>query len=138
MSISITTKANRADFPWLYRELKNTYWGRNYTDDQILHACNSSLCFWVHHFEAEQSEPIAFARVLTDGALISTITDFFVIPQWRRRGVGKTLIQYVLLHHEVSKTICILASRDAEKFYGKFGFVRVPHPVLGRAPNDTK
>ena len=134
MSSSITTKTNKADIPWLANELRSLYWGKTYTDEQVIKAVSNSLCFWVHRFEAEISEPIGFARVLTDGVLISTITDFFVIRECRRQGVGKALMQYILQHDEVKKTICILASRDAAKFYGKFGFVNVPDPVLGRPP----
>lgn len=136
MNLTITTEpASEQDLDWVCRELKATYWGNWLNDAQIKRAIDNSLCFWMREFEAEQCWPIGFARVVTDHHIISTLTDCLVIESHRGMGYGKKLMEAVIAHPSVARTICILGSRDAPDFYKRFGFAKVEIAVLSRDPS---
>lgn len=131
MNVTITTEpASEQDLEWVCRKLKASYWGNWLNEAQIKRAIDNSLCFWMHL----NNEPIAFARVVTDHHIISTLTDCLVIESHRGQGYGRKLMEAVIAHPSVARTICILGSRDAPKFYKLFGFADVEIPVLSRDP----
>jgi GNAT superfamily N-acetyltransferase len=134
MSFRISTETNPAELPWLVDKLLHTYWGWWLNEERIREGVKNSLCFWVHYYEGQISTPIAFARVVTDKTMFSSIVDFFVIEEYQRQGVGRKLSEAVIAHPDVRNTVCILGTRDAEGFYSRFGFDRVTDPVLKRNP----
>lgn len=128
--IRITDTPDPVDIPWLGRQLRATYWGGTFTDDQIAAALKNSLHFWAIDYEAEIAKPVGFARLLCDGALISTITDFFVIPAYQGQHIGDQLMQFILEHPMVKPTGIVLASKNASGFYAKWGFQRNHDPLM--------
>ncbi len=68
------------------------------------------------------SGPIGFARVITDHATFSFVGDVFVVENERGKGYGGRLMQAVVEHPSVARTISILQTRDAGGFYAKFGY----------------
>ena len=89
---------------------------------------------WAHSIDGAHGTPVGFMRVVTDGAIFSSITDCFVVREWQRQGIGSKLLARALSHPEIAPTICILATRDAEKFYERFNFRRQLHGVMKRDP----
>jgi len=132
LNLRISTQTNPDDFPWLIEKLRTTYWGWWLTEERIRKGVENSLCFWVE--EMELIQPIAFARVVTDKTMFSSIVDFFVIEDWQRRGVGTKLMQAIVTHPDVKNTVCVLATRDAAGFYSRFEFEPAVDPVLKRNP----
>lgn len=130
--ITVTRFPGPVDIKWLGKNLRSSYWGASITDDDIAAALKNSLHFWAFDYEGEKAEPVGFARLLSDGNIISTITDFFVVPTYQGQGVGKKLIEHILEHPEVKNTAVILATRDASSFYEKFGFKLNLDPVMIR------
>ena len=134
MSYIVHTNTDRMDLPWLIEQLQKSYWGKWLKPEQIGLAVDASLCFWIYHFEGERREPVGFARVVTDGAIFSSITDFFIVKEYRHNGLGRLLMEHMLTHPVLARTGCILNTRDAAGFYARFGFRPVTDAVLLRQP----
>ena len=134
MSFIVSTETDKLDLPWLCAQIKSQYWGGALTDAQIIGAVENSLCFWIHDYQAENVTPVGFARVVTDGHIFSSIMDVFVAIPYQRQGHGTKLLQAVFDHPKVRNTICILATRDALRFYRGFGFVHFTQGVMKRDP----
>lgn len=134
MSFLVSNETNEADLPWLCEHLKATYWGEWLNDQQIRRALENSLLFWVHEYEGEMVTPVGFARVVTDHHIFSSITDVYVAEPYRKQGYGRKLMEAMLAHPSIARTICILGSRDAVEFYRKFGFSEAEITVMTRNP----
>lgn len=116
--------------PWLCAELRNAKLGVHRTNDQIAQSVWRSLCFWAMH----DGQPIGFARVITDHATFSFVTDVFVVEAERGKGVGTELMKAVVGHPSVARTISILDTFTAEAFYRKLGWER-SRTIMQRNPS---
>ncbi len=123
--LKIYNDREKIDHAWLFRVLGESYWGARLSKVQILKAIDASLCFSAFvQPEGQPESQIGFARVVTDGAIFSSVMDVIVEENRRFLGVGTTLMRAVVTHPLVAPTICILNTRDADKFYERFGFER--------------
>lgn len=120
----ISTNRRRLDLDWVCRTLRSSYWGGHLSDSQILLAVEHSLCFGVYELSAElpKLKQVGFARIVTDHACFSSVTDVIIDEAYRGRGLGTRLVREVVEHPSVARTICVLASRDARPLYAKVGF----------------
>lgn len=79
----------------------------------------NSLCFGIFH----QGKQVGFARVITDFSEFASLWDVFIDEEHRRKGIGQTLMKYILEH---PRLLCIfrwfLMTEDAHGLYQKFGF----------------
>lgn len=130
-NLHISTEASLLDHDWLFRTLGASYWGRELTKIQLLRAIDNSLCFGV--YVDNQAEQIGFARVITDRAIVSTVTDLIVGEAWRRQGVGRKLVEAVISHPWVNHTTCVLQTKHARALYTAFGFVSSDDVLKRRA-----
>ncbi len=63
--------------------------------------------------------------MLTDGAVLSALTDVIIRDGYRSKGYGSALVRAVLEHQDVRDTLCILDCRtENEGFYTRLGFER--------------
>jgi GNAT superfamily N-acetyltransferase len=77
------------------------------------------LCFGVY----TAGRQIGFGRVITDCAVFGYLSDVFVLPEFRGRGVGKYLVKAMLEHPDVrGLKLILLRTRDAHGLYAQFGF----------------
>ena len=63
-----------------------------------------------------------FARVITDKATFNYICGLFILPEYRRKGLGKKLVEFIVKDPEIKDGGHLLLTRDAHKLYSKFGF----------------
>lgn len=112
------------------------YWGNGKTPEQIRQSIKNSMVFGLYALERGNPRPeqIGFARVISDHWTASAITDLFVVPEYRGRGFGRALMQAVIEHPSIARTICILGTRDAAGFYRKFGFRDAFSHIMQRDP----
>lgn len=110
------------DLDWTFHALKESYWGYHYTREQVMNAIDRSVC--VSAFIGKHQQ-IGFARAITDRATVSMIHDVIVDEKWRGQGVGTAMMDKLLNHSFISKTICVLQTRNAHGLYLKFGFVPI-------------
>lgn len=116
----ITDDKSRADFAFITEALNRTYWARGRSREMIEKAFHHSTGFYLFYRE----RPIGFARIVGDGATFAWIADVYVHPDFRARGLGKWLMQCVMMHPMADVEQRLLRTKDAHRFYAAFGFRR--------------
>ena len=101
--------------------LRGTYWACSRSAETIRKSLEHSLCFGV--FDKETGKQEAFARVITDYATAYYLCDVVVDERCRGQGVGSILLRAIREDALLSPMRGILATRDAQEFYRRFGFV---------------
>lgn len=91
----------------------------------VQRSLENSLCFALLDGERQ----VGFARVISDYATIAYLGDVFVLPEYRRRGLGKWLIECVVGHPSLQGLRrWMLGTRDAHGLYEQFGFTPLKRP----------
>ena len=102
-----------------------SYWSPGIPLDLFREALKNSWNFSA--FEDQQL--IGFGRLVTDRATFAYLSDVFVLPDYRARGIGKNLMEIIFQKREVQKLRrIILATQDAHPLYKKFGFTQLKEP----------
>ncbi|MFO1475540.1 MAG: GNAT family N-acetyltransferase [Verrucomicrobiota bacterium] len=84
-----------------------------------------ALCFGVFH----RGEQVAFARVITDRATFAYLADVYVLEEHRGRKLSRWLMESIMGHPELQGLRrFMLATRDAQGLYAKYGFVPAAKP----------
>ena len=119
-SYLISTDKSKLDIDLLTDYLINhSYWARTRTVEQIKISIEHSMCFAVYHTQKQ----IAFGRVITDCATFAYLADVFVLENYRKQGISKALMKFILAHPQLQNLRrFILATRDAHGLYAQFGF----------------
>jgi ribosomal protein S18 acetylase RimI-like enzyme len=105
--------------------------GERLVDGQCRQALHDSLCFGAYLGALQ----IGLVRVVTDGAIFSSITDAYVDAAHRGKGIGSALMQAVVEHEAVAGTRCILQAKSTHwLFYFKWDFhvVDKAHGIMVR------
>lgn len=102
----------------IWELLKKTYWAGERDMDTVLRSIENSLCFGVY----EGNEQIGFARCVTDYATMFWLADVVMDERFRGQGIGKMLIETILGHERLQGLTGLLATRDAQGFYSRYGF----------------
>ena len=100
--------------------VQGSYWGCRRTRKTIEASLEHSLCYGAYLGE----EQVAFARVVTDRAVVFWLADVLVCPSHRGQGLGKGLVELVLDTPVLRGLTGLLATRDAPGLYARYGFVR--------------
>ena len=121
----ISTDVARLDIGLIHDFLSTSYWARGRRRTVVERAIRNSLCFGVYR----ERKQVAFARVVTDRAVFAYLMDVFVLPEYRGRGISKTLLQTILDHPDLQNLrLFLLATRDAHGLYQRFGFQSLAEP----------
>ena len=74
-------------------------------------------------------------RVVGDGAMYFYIQDVIVDPYYQQVGIGSVVMEYIEHYLSVSakkgSTIGLLAAKEKEAFYAKYGYIKRPNDSLG-------
>lgn len=128
----ISTDRALLDVGLVHRFLStSTYWAQGRSLDEVERTIEHSLCFGAYASGAQ----VAFGRVVTDYTVVGYVSDLFVLPEWRGRGVGKRLVQAIVEHPDLrALPVMLLRTKDAHALYGPFGFVspRDPGELMAR------
>ena len=98
--------------------LNNSYWAENRTKDVIEKSIENSICIGVY----DNDKQIGFARCVTDYATVYWLADVIIDPDYRKQGIGKALVEFVINHDELKGCFGVLATRDAHGLYEQYGF----------------
>lgn len=122
----ISNKREELDIALIHRILsEDTAWARGIPRATVERAIEHSLCFGGYIGDAQ----VAFARVISDYATFANLVDVFVLPQYRGRGHGKSLMQAVMSHPQLQGLRRFtLATADAHALYAQFGFTPPQRP----------
>jgi aralkylamine N-acetyltransferase len=114
---------------WPTDEIVNLYkaggWWKDYYDPKgVLSIINGSFGFAVA-VEVSTGRAVGMARAISDGVSDAYIQDMVVLPEHRKKGLGRMLIELLvqdLKTHGVH-WIGLIAEDGAAGFYEKLGFV---------------
>ena len=124
--LEISTDRSRLDIDVIHTFLsQQSYWAQGRPRAAVEQTIQHSLCFGAYLNYAQ----VGFGRVVTDYAVIGYVADVFVLPAFRRRGIGKALVKAIVEHPSVAGLkVVLLRSMDSRSLYAQFGFTAIPQP----------
>ncbi|MGE6610964.1 GNAT family N-acetyltransferase [Peribacillus sp. NPDC076916] len=132
---SISTNKKYLDVDLIHDFLnQEAYWSKGIPKETVMKSIeNTTLCFGVYKGEIgnEGSEQVGFARVITDLATHAYLCDVFILPDYRKLGLSKWLMDVITNHSELEGVRrFMLATNDAHSLYKKYGFNQIDNPEL--------
>jgi GNAT superfamily N-acetyltransferase len=123
--VEIATEASRLDLDMIHGFLAGSYWAAGIPREVVERAVRHSLCFGAYLGDRQ----IGFARVISDRATFAYVSDVFVLPSERGRGVGGRLMAAIMAHPDLQGLRrWTLFTRDAHALYRRFGFGDARYP----------
>jgi len=123
--VTITTDPSRLDLNVIHRFLCRSYWAAGIPRGTVERAIRHSLCFGA----LDGQQQVGFARVISDQATYAYVSDVFVLPSHRGRGIGKRLMAAIVAHPDLQGLRrWTLFTRDAHGLYRQYGFDEARHP----------
>ena len=123
--ITVTTDPSRLDLDVIHGFLASSHWATGIPREVVERAVRHSLCFGAF----EGGRQVGFTRVITDFATHAYVSDVFVLPSHRGRGIGTRLMAAVVSHPDLQGLRrWTLFTRDAHALYRKFGFAEARYP----------
>lgn len=122
----VSTSRQELDISLIHRFLaEDSTWARGIPRTTVERTLEHSLCFGGYIDDAQ----VAFGRVISDYATFANLVDVFVLPEFRGRGYGKSLLKVVMSHPQLQGLRRFtLATADAHVLYGEFGFTSPLRP----------
>src|SRR6218665_713230 len=125
MPITISTSKQLLNIDFITDFLSQTYWAEGRTKEKMHRLIENSLNFGVYL----NDEQIGYARLVTDYGQFAYLMDVFIIPEHRRKGYSKVLMEFILNHNDLQEVmVWRLATADAHKLYNQFGFTLLSKP----------
>lgn len=122
----ISDDQNRLDLDVIHGFLREAYWAEGVPRDVVVRAVQNSLAFGLYD---PASALVGFGRTVTDRATFAYVSDVFILPAARGKGLGKWLVAAMLDHPDhAGLRHLILATNDAHGLYEKFGFHEIAEP----------
>ena len=98
---------------------RDAYWCPGIPRAVVERAIAHSLCFSA----LVDGRQAGFARVIGDRATFAYLADVFVLPEFRGRGIAKTIMAAIDAHPELQHLRrFLLATADAHALYARHGF----------------
>ncbi|AZT84275.1 N-acetyltransferase [Marinobacter sp. NP-4(2019)] len=114
----ITDDRSKVQLDVVHRLLAATYWGGRRPREIVDRMVSGSICFSLYH----GSTQIGFGRAVIDSATFTWVADIVVEPEFRGSGLGKWIMECLLVHPAIKGTQMVLQTRDAQGLYEQFGF----------------
>ncbi|KNH07540.1 short chain dehydrogenase [Candidatus Burkholderia brachyanthoides] len=122
----LTTDIERFQFDVVHRYLSEVaYWSPGISREKVERAARNSIAFGLFLCDAQ----IGYARMITDTATFAYLADVFVLPEQQGKGLGKWMMQCVMVHPDLQGLRRImLVTSDAHGLYALNGFAPPVHP----------
>jgi len=132
----ISTDKSLLDIDFIHEYLSNqSYWAKGRDLELVEKSIENSLCFGVFDLNIKQ---VAFARIVTDYVVFAWMMDVFVDENYKGKGIGKALIDYIVNHKELRHVNGIgLRTNDAHELYERYGFTKIPSPNTWMLKNNN-
>jgi len=126
----ISTDVSKLNVDTIYQYLsEESYWAKGIPRAVVEKSIANSLCFGVY----SNDEQIGFARLVTDEATFAYLSDVFILPQHRGKGLSKFLMETIHAHPELQNLRrWWLGTKDAHGLYEQFGWTRITDEVAKR------
>lgn len=115
-----TDNVERIKLDEVCRLLKQSHWANKRPSEIIKESIESSLCFAIYHNNIQ----IGFARVVSDYAVYSLISDVIIDEKYRGNGLGTKFINFINDYPSIKNTSKVIWTRYAENLYKKCGFIK--------------
>jgi N-acetylglutamate synthase-like GNAT family acetyltransferase len=124
--VEIATDLARIDLDrvhdWLARK---SYWAGRLPQSVLQRAVQGSLRFAA----IERRATVGFCRAISDRATFAYLSDMFVAPDRRGRGIGKAIMTAILAHPDLQNLRrWVLVTGDAHGLYARHGFQSLVAP----------
>ncbi|MFF2875378.1 GNAT family N-acetyltransferase [Gottfriedia sp. NPDC057991] len=108
---------------------KDSYWANEIPFEYIERFIKGSFCFGVYKGNPEiEPTQVGFARVVSDGVTFAYLADVFILPEYRKQGLSKWLMEQIMSYEKLSTVrTFMLGTRDAHNLYRKYGFEVIDH-----------
>lgn len=124
-NFTITDQTDQLDFETIHSFISESYWAKGIPKSILERAMNNSLCFGLYYGRKQ----VGFGRAVTDRATFAYLSDVFVLPTYRGRGLGKWMIACILAHPELQGLRrWLLVTLDAHGLYEQNGFAALREP----------
>ena len=122
---TVSTDREKLDRDAIHRFLAGSYWARGIPRDIVDRSIENSVCFGLY----AEEKMIGFARVISDAATFGYLSDVFVLPSHRGRGLATWFMEVVMGHPDFRGIRrWMLATADAHGLYRKVGFTQLSKP----------
>jgi GNAT superfamily N-acetyltransferase len=125
-AFTFSDDAARLDFAAIHHYLAHeSYWAVGRSRETVEKSFARSHPFGVY----EAGRQIGWARVVTDYTTFAWLADVYILPDYRRRGLSKQLMAFIIAHPELQKMRrWVLATKDAHELYRQYGFREMVYP----------
>lgn len=125
---TISTDKARLNLNTIHQFLsQESYWAQNIPLEIVQRSIDNSLCFGVYRGDQQ----VGFARIVSDQATFAYVSDVFILPEHRGKGLSKYLIETILNWPTLQGLRrWVLVTRDAHTLYEQFGFAALDQPEL--------
>jgi len=115
------------DFERIQNMLKDAFWSVGIKKEEVIQGSkNSALLVGAFNKNGDQ---IGFSRVISDKTRFAYILDVIVNQDYRRSGIGQSMIRYILNHPDLKDVYqWTLITKDAHEVYKKVGFNIISSP----------
>lgn len=93
-----------------------------FTNEKAIDNYKKSLCASITYVCYENGVFGGYLRAILDDAFAIYISELFVVPEWRNRTIGRTLIAKVKMDF---RHLTVYALSDEDAYYEKLGYRRV-------------
>ena len=124
--VIIKTGKENMDIKVIHRFLaEDSYWAKGIPYAMVDHSLDHSFCTGAFI----NGEQVGFGRVITDYYTFAWFADFFVLPAYRKQGISKQILSYIL-EQPWSKRLRrkMLNTSDAHGLYRQFEFKEPANP----------
>jgi GNAT superfamily N-acetyltransferase len=111
LKYTLSADPAKLDVPWCLRAIREANHTGGFGDGQIRTALQSSLCIGAYVAADGVARQIGLIRFVTDSAIFSSLTELYVEPDFRNKGVATRLLGEAFMHEAVKPTLCILRAR---------------------------
>lgn len=125
---------SRLDIDRIVGWLAESYWARSQPESAVRRSWDAAgVTLGLYH----RGEMIGCTRAITDFTRFAYLSDVYVEPAHRGRGLGRWLVQTMLDHPDVSRVRWVLHTRDAHSLYSQLGFQLADDTVMQRPRPPT-
>jgi GNAT superfamily N-acetyltransferase len=115
---SVDTNPDLLSLDVIHGYLSRSYWAEGRPRETVAGSLQHSVNFGVYFLDQQ----VGFARAVTDFTTFYWLCDVFILEEYRGRDLGKWLIECVTNHPDLQGLLGVLATRDAQGLYEKYGF----------------
>lgn len=121
----VSKDKTKLDPAFIQSMLKETYWGKQRTIEEIRKTIDNSRCYGLYL----NNQQIGFARVLSDTVVFAYLMDVLIHADYKGKGYSRILLDTIFNDPEYTSIHrWNLATKDAHDLYKKFGFSAPAQP----------